>query len=365
MVTTIYRSIKQSRRRSIMQGVSLALLVLLLGCGPSIPIKFPQYPASTGSQLKRLLKGKRNLGVVAAKPPSYMLRRIGYENDWTATIEAAVSAAITERGYFTIVDIENRKDRLRELAHSQSGLTRESLKIGKELEISNMLIVRMTQPPRAQCTTKMVADYSGYAAQLALAKASGDGAGDAQLKKPTKVLNLTIFVEGKLLSVETGQAVRYANSKSYEYMNSAGDTNCPSALAAFDPALQYAANKLADNLSPKIVTLQVPLMDDVGDDVRGDPDRVAKYLESGNAWAENNDFDAAAKSWKRALSESGRSSLSAMWNLGVYNWYKGNYKEADKYFGKVKGELGPGGLSSSMMFLLTKFREQKNEKKGR
>lgn len=163
---------------------SLIIIVLasvIFGCGPTIPIKFPMYPDSTGTQLKRLLQGKRNLGIVAAKPSARFLQAIGYQNDWSATIEAAVSSAITERGFFTVVDIENRKDRLRELAHSQSGLTRESLKIGKELEISNMLIIRMTQAPRSQCRTKMIADYSGYGMQLAMAKASGESTANVQL----------------------------------------------------------------------------------------------------------------------------------------------------------------------------------------
>ncbi|MCB1174623.1 MAG: hypothetical protein KDK39_13720 [Leptospiraceae bacterium] len=344
--------------------LTLVSAVSMAACGPTIPIKFPTYPDSTGAQLKRLLQGNRNLGIVAAQPNSSFLSRINYNDDWSATIEAAVSSAVTERGFFTVVDIENRKDRLRELAHSQSGLTQESLKIGRELQINNMLIISMTRPPTSQCTTKMVADYTGYAMQMALAKANGGSGEQAQLKKATKVMNLTVFVEGKLISVETGQTVRYSNSEAHEYYNSAGDQNCPSELAAFDPALQKAANKIADNLSPKVVTLPVPLMDDV-EGSRGNLERVEKFLGDGNSWAENNDFESASKSWKRALSESGNSSMSAMWNLAVYNWYKGDYREASQYFDKVKGELGPGAMSSSMMFVIGKFREQQEANKGR
>lgn len=343
--------------------IGFTILIFASTCGPTIPIKFPTYPESTGTQLRSLLRGKRNLGIVAAKPSLTMLQKIGYQDDWSATAEAAVSAAFTEKGYFTVVDIENRKDRLRELAHSQSGLTRESLKIGKELSIQNMLIIRMTNQPRSQCRTKMIADYAGYAAKLAIAKMTESGE-QPQLKKPTRVMYLTVFVEGKLINVETGQTIRYANSKAHEYYNSIGDMNCPSELAAFDPALKNAAEVIASNLSPKVVTLDVPLMDDTGDS-RGDPDRVKKFLGDGNTWAEGEDFNAASKSWSRALSESGGTSMSAMWNLGVYNWYKGDYNAANRYFEKVKGELGPGGLSSSMMLLMSKFREQKDEKKGK
>lgn len=339
---------------------------LLLACGPSIPVRFPQYPSATGAKLKAVLEGGRNVGVVAAKTNPRILARIGYENDWSDTMEGAVTTAVAEKGFFEVVDLSGRKERLRELAYTQSGMTGESLAIGRELAVNSMLTVQMTNAPRQECKREMVADYTGYAMDLALAKAQGDSTDGASLEKKTGVLYLTVYVVGRLTSVETGRTVTYSHTKPFRQVNKPGDTDCPSALAAFDGAIDQAARGIADNLSPKIVELPVPLMED-GDGVRDDEarDLVTGYLSSGNEWAEVADFDRAAKDWRRALNESSGDSVSALWNLAVYSWYSGDYDDAERYFDRALDGGGPDWLDGAKRELMARFSEQKRLAEGR
>jgi len=328
-------------------------------CGPSIPIKFPQYPERTGRQLKSVLEGKRNIGIVAAKSQGPALPG----EDWTETVEASVSAAIVERGYFNVVDVSSRKERLRELAYTQSGMTAESLEIGRELAINHLLVVKLPRQPRSECKVEQVTDYAATALALAKsAQGSSNGEGGVQ-KKPTGVLYLTVFVQGVLTNVETGRSVSFVNTEAHRQQADVGDAGCPSALAAFDPAVKYAAGQLARNLSPTVITMNVPLMEDAGG--TGNPERVGEWLASGNQWAESRNFDQAAQDWRRALNESNGDNVSALWNLAVYSWYVGDYDAAERYFDRALDAGGPSWLDGAKRELISRFQEQKREEEGR
>ncbi|MCB1314710.1 MAG: hypothetical protein KDK27_02095 [Leptospiraceae bacterium] len=358
--------IEKSGGRSVHSArilVGIVALYVLAYCGPTIPIAFPRYPSGTGTQLKAVLEGKRNLGVVAARPPQSMLNRIGYHEDFSATIEAAVEAQIIKKGFYNVIDLSSRKERLRELAHSQSGLTMEALNLGLEEQVEQMLVVRMTNQPYSQCKVKKVNDLAGGLTTSLMARA---GATDEkpEFEKDTAVMFLTIFVQGKITNVETGRSVSHQYSKAYEYFNKPGDLNCPSELAAFDGALQAAAQELASNLSPQVVTINVPLMEDADDLHEEDAEVVHEYLSSGNAWAEARDYEMASQSWRRALSESNGDSVSALWNLAIYSWYEGNYDEAETFFKRALEGGGPGMRDSAKRELFSEFGEQKRLEEG-
>ncbi len=341
----------------------IALSLLALGCGPSIPIRFPQFPEQTGAQLRTVTEGKRNVGIVAAEGS-----RDGFMSDgggWTATMEAALSNEITGRGYYDVVDISARKERLRELAYTQSGMTAESLQIGRELAVNLLLIVRPTQRPRAECRIEKRTDYAASLASMAQAAAQGNSGQQQGLqKKDTGVLSLTVFVQGVLVNVETGRSLSYGNSQPFQLAADVGDPNCPSQLQAFDGALQLAAQNIASRLSPTVVTVNVPLLADT-EELGPNGARVQGWLESGNQWAESENFEEAAKSWQRALNESDGESVSALWNLAVYSWYSGDYDRAEEYFDKALDGAGPSWLDGAKRQLISKFREQKNLERGR
>lgn len=351
---------------SVIRRLTFSVLAFaLLSCGPSIPIRFPQFPDATGDQLRGVIGGQKNVGVIAARPQAGALSGLGRgEEDWSDTVEGAVTTEVAKRGFYNIVDVSSRKERLRELAYTQSGMTRDALRIGEELSVNLLLVVRMTRQPRMECKIERLTDYAAAAANL-MATAAGSNSQPQETKKDTAVLYMTVFAQGVLTNVETARSVTYANSKPFKLEASVGDTNCPSALAGFDGALQIAASEIADHLSPTVVTVRVPLLEEA-DEV---PDanskaRVEGWLSQGNEWAESANFDEAAKSWRRALNDSDGESVSAMWNLAVYSWYSGDYDEAERYFEKALENGGPSWLNGAKRELISRFREQKRLAEG-
>ncbi|MCE9597322.1 MAG: hypothetical protein K8S54_05075 [Spirochaetia bacterium] len=342
-------------------------LGLILTCGPGIPVKIPRYPEGTmGDQIKSVMASKRKVGVVGVEPNPTLMQQIGTDQDWTSTVEGAVSTALTQKGFYTIIDLSSRKQRLKELAYTNTGLTGEQRNIGVELAADGLMFLRMTAPPRKECKTEYVTDLAGSALKLGLAMAMKDkqGAGDAQEKKPTGVLFLTVFVQGTLVNLETGRSVTYAHNKPYKLQNEAGNPQCPSTLDGFSKALDEASAAIADNLSPAIVTVKIPLASDV-DDLDGDKKaKVEKYLEEGNKWAEADDFTMAAQSWEKALDSSGGTSASALWNMAAFKWYSGDMDGADKYFKKSFSNGGADWVDAAKRSLWATFRKEKERKEG-
>jgi len=137
------------------------------------------------------------------------------------------------------------------------------------------------------------------------------------------------------VNVETGRSTSYSFSKPYKYENAIGNPECPSTLEALSKAFDQAASALADNLSPAIVTVKIPLASDADDLIDEKKGAVEKSLEEGNKWAQAGDFDMAAQIWEKALDASGGSSAAALWNLAAYKWYAGDMDSAEKYFKKA------------------------------
>ncbi|MCB1303152.1 MAG: hypothetical protein KDK37_02690 [Leptospiraceae bacterium] len=344
---------------------SIALTALILGsCASGIPVKFPQYPSGNqGAQLQRVLDGKRKIAVVARDLPagySTDLTRLGLASEWQDTMRSSIQSAMQTRGFYSIVDLDSRSTRYQELAHAQSGMTRNQLAIGKELAVESILFVRMTALPRVECKVEEITDLSTAALQLAMAAANkGQTNGEAQYKKPTGVTYLTVFVEATLVNVETGRSISYSNTKPHRLENDVGNLQCPSQLKAFDEALEQIGTDIASNLSPEVVTFYIPLADDVDGLRGGDPDRVAAFLEEGIKWAEEGNFDEAARQWERALDESGGTSTSAMWNLGAYYWYSGDMDQAQQYFEQAMRTAEPGWMDDKR-YVWTLFQKEKD-----
>ncbi|MCB1137191.1 MAG: hypothetical protein KDK23_00485 [Leptospiraceae bacterium] len=342
---------------------SLFSLFVLGGCASGIPVKFPQYPAGNqGQQLQRVLDGKRKLAVVARElPPGFStnLTRLGLASEWQDTIRGSIQSAMQRRGFYSMVDLDSRDRRYQELAHAQSGMTMNQLRIGRELAVESILFVRMTALPRVECKIEEVTDLSTAALQLAMAAASkGQNTGEAQYKKPTGVTYLTVFVEATLVNVETGRSISFSNTAPHRLENDVGNTQCPSQLKAFDEAMQMVGTEIAKNLSPEVVTFYIPLADDTDGLRGGDPDRVSAFLEEGIKWAEEGNFEEAARNWERALDESGGTSASALWNLGAYYWYSGDMDMAQDYFDRALRNAEPGWMDDKR-YVWTLFKKEK------
>jgi tetratricopeptide (TPR) repeat protein len=347
--------------------LNFMVIILFLRCGVSIPIKFPKFPDGTeGKKLKQVLEGKRKVGVVAKELPPAVRRgldRYGLASEWQETIRAAMKTTLEEYGYYIVVDIDSRSQRYDELARSQTGITRNQQALGQELNVDHLFYVNMTAVPRVECKIELLKDAAAAAAaalQLAMAAAGAEVKTDnTTISRPTGVLYLTVFVEGTLVNVETGRSISYSVQEPYRLENQVGNQECPSELVAFNEALKNATKKIADRLSPRVVTEKIPLEEKDKEIEIGDKKTVELLLQDGIKWIEAGDIEQAIKSWDAALEESGGTSKAALWNLAVAKWYQGDLEKAQKYFDQVTKMGGTKFIDSKKRQAIAIFKIEK------
>lgn len=352
---------RKERRKKILNKIILSLFSLpFLACATTISVTIPQYPKRKGNQLRDILEGRRNLAVVAAKFDKKYASNLGkYAQSWNESIEVVVSKTLSELGYYNIVDLSSRKQRLQELAYSQSGLTQESLEIGRELQARNFFIVRMTKAPEVRCKIEEVENYVTTAIVVtARSIVMPEEAGNINTGRPTGVLYVAMFIEGRLSNLETGRSISHFYSQTLRVPSKAGNRKCSSPDASFEKIVLNAGRELAKNLSPKLIRLSVPLIKDSSDLKGRLKKKVNSYLRSGIEWARSGDMDEAKREWEEALGQSNNESGGAMWNLGVYHWHRGEFEKSGKYFVKVKRKKSRL-LNSEKKRLLVLFKREK------
>ncbi len=347
------------------------LIGIYFGCTTTIPIRFPKFPEDVqGKKLRDVLDGKKKIAVVAKDlPPAVrvVLDRRGLASEWRETIRSAMKTILEEYGYYAVIDIDSRSQRYEELARTQTGITRKQLALGQEFAVDHLFFVNMTALPRVECKIEMLTDplaVSIVALQLAMAASDKDTnvKTNQPVALPTGVLYLTVFVEGTLVNVETGKSLSYSVQEPYRLENQVGNVQCPSELVAFHNALESATKKIADKLSPKVVTINLPLEKD--DDMVKIDDKETKktiniLLKDGINWVKAGDIEQAIQSWQSALDESGGTSPSAYWNLAIAKWYLGDMEQALKYFEQASLRGGPKFLNSEKRKVIALFKQEK------
>lgn len=354
--------------------VSLGLS-LLFTCGPTVPIRFPKYPEGVyGQQLREVMGAQKTLGIVAPDANAVLAGPFA-DKDFSRIVESEVEKAINERGYYEFVDLKNRRERLRELVKTQTGLFSVQKMLGQEKAADALLVVSMSRTPRTECKVEHV--FSVAKASWEVAKigyrvymeSQGHGTwvmGDpTESSLPTGVLYMTLFIRANMVNIETGRSVAYGYAKPYRQISSPGNLRCPSGLKAFDESVKAASQEIADHLSPKIDVFNVALetnVDDVDSNVAG---LVKGYLKEGFKFAESDNLEAASEQWEEALSESGGRSAAAFWNLAAYKWYAGDMVAAQDYFRKAMRVGGPGWLDDSKRETYALFKsEYKRQRLG-
>ncbi|MCB1168285.1 MAG: hypothetical protein KDK33_19180, partial [Leptospiraceae bacterium] len=262
----------------------LLVIVFSIGSGScasnSVRINYPASMSSAGKRdLLQFLHGKRRVAIILAKDKEDFKGQSGFAN-YADAVESAVAAALSDEGYFTIVDLANRKERLREIAHSESGLTDASLRLGRELTLDFLLVLRTTAAPRTECkiekelnTAHPVGSFVGafaVKAEPGQTLDSFDRTWNSAInsligQRDTGIRYLTLFIEGKLINVETGSTLVESVSAPYRHPNQPGSSDCPSELQALDGAIRTAGIALAHQLSPRLGSMEVNLLDDVSD----------------------------------------------------------------------------------------------------
>ncbi|MCS7205431.1 MAG: hypothetical protein NZ853_07025 [Leptospiraceae bacterium] len=352
---------------SIVRFLTLTAIVFTFSyCATAVSIKFPQFPEGTkGQKLRSVLDGKKKVAVIAKEPPPAIRRsfdRLGLASELNETMRAAMKTKLQQYGYYTVLDIDSRNERYQELARTQTGITQAQKRLGLELEVDHLIFVNMTAIPRVECKVELITDAVAAAAvalQLALAASGVEVKIDnTTTSRPTGVLYLTVFLEGTIVNVETGKSISHSVQKPVRLANQAGNIQCPSELVAFNQALDLATTEIANVLSPQIITLDIPL--ESKDNVKiGDKKMINQLLVDGIRWIEAGDVEQAIKSWEEALTYSGGTSKSALWNIAIAHWYSGNMEEAQKYFDLTLKIGGPNFFNSEKRRIYAIFKQEK------
>lgn len=362
--------------RIIIRGLPLLFcLAILSTCGPTVPIRFPKYPEGVyGQQLRAVMGAQKTLGIIAPDANAVLYGPFAGK-DFSRIVESEVEKAINERGYYEFVDLKHRKQRLRELAKTQTGLFSVQKMIGQEQAADALLVVQMAKTPKTECKVEHV--FSVAKATWEVAKigyrvymeSQGHGTwimGDpTESSLPTGVLYMTLFIKAKMVNIETGRSVAYSYAKPFRQISKPGNLRCPSGLKAFDESVKVASQQIADHLSPKIDVHDVALETDVGDVDENVAGLVKGYLKEGFKFAESDNLEAASEQWEEALAESGGRSAAAFWNLAAYKWYAGDMDQAQDYFRKAMRVGGPGWLDDSKRETYALFKsEYKRQRLG-
>ncbi len=370
-------SLAENRKKGrALRHLLLPLLLLTVGlslgaahCATTIPVAIPLYPKKNEKKIRSVLEGQKNVAILAqraAKAATKSSRKSkkggNYTEEWLPSLEGALRKEVSQLGFYNLVDISSRKERLQELVFSQSGVTAESLEIGRELEVGTFLFLRATSDPGAKCKIEKVSSAGMTALSVvtavAISSLTNQEAKVKTVTAPTGVLYLTVAVEGRLTNVETGRSLSYFYNEPYRSESDFGSRSCVAADKVMSIAVQRAAKQIADNLSPSIIRISAPLMDETKGFREPLKGRIAARLENGNHWAQDGDMKSAAEQWEKALKESDGRSGSALWNLGIYYWQEARFNDADGYFRKIISDH-PEVLDGRKRKLLAQFNEQK------
>lgn len=369
-------------KRRVAALLAGAGLVALAGCATAFPLRFPEYPAGdSGQQLWKLTGGRRNLAVVARPLDPAIAGKVSLPTNWVDLIEGRVGGAVKDQGYFTLISPGARKERLRELARSQTGLTSTQLAIGQEIQADLLLILSLATVPRTECSVArksgnilgnlvrgtdatdpiVLARAEQRSVGMAIVDFIGSGGGLLTTVAPVLpvvgVRDTTVFVTGTLVNVETGQSMVVTNTEPFRLENDTNLMECPSELKGLDAALTFAAYRLVSQISPRIILLKVPLADD-SEGVSSDrASSVVTSLKKGNDWAEEGNLERARVLWAQSLDESGGKAAAALWNLGVYLWHTGDFRGAASYFDRAIQSASSKWMDADKKRALTRFEE--------
>lgn len=321
----------------------------------STGVKIPVVQKSPPG-FQEFMRGGRNVGLYVYKADKVQFNEIG---DWRSIIHGGVLNALQEYRYFKIVDVSSRETRLKEVAYSQKmGNLKD---ISKELSIDALLFIEVPMSPSHECKSNT------YTTERQVCRASDANGKCLRYETRTelnfvKELTYTVFANARLVNLETGQTMQYSNTQPAILKNTSQTplVECPSLLQGFNSAVQKASYNIADNLSPKMVDMDVPIYDSLDGVDKSSKEDVEKFLTAGRKWLKGDtpNLEMAKTNWEKALSLSGGNSASAYWNLGVYYWSKGDMQQADYNFKKSMDVGGPDWIDSKKREVIAKFQEE-------
>ncbi len=337
-------------------GKRVLLLFLIIGffsqCGSYIKIP---VVTSMPADFLNVLQGGKKIGIAATVKPDMAFESTS--GDIAAVLKGSTENALQGFGYFTMVDIASRQDRMKELVRSQQGLTQFALEAGKEFAINGLIYLNVPQNPIYECKTRR------FIKEVQDCPKKGKC---STIKVPyiSKILFTTVFIQAKLVNTETGRSLSYSYQKPFEIENSAPSNqgvDCPARSQGFDAAARRASFTVAKHLSPEVRMVDIVVgSEPIG--VAGPHQKsVEALLKQGIKWVEISppNFEEAKKTWLEALRISDYSAAFAYWNLAVAFWAEGNLVQSEDNFRKSMSKGGPEFMSGKKMQIYSMFLKEK------
>ena len=316
--------------KSYLKLIVYYIILSIINCSTFVKIPIVKY---SPPGFEESMGVGRNLGIFINKSDDTIFRGV---RDWKHLIQGSVLNKFLEKRYFKIVDISRRETRLKEVVFSQLMGTNKD--ITKDLPVDWLLYIEIPQEPNYECK-----NYTNFYFRQECDRIDSMGRCLRYVQKKipeySKVLTYTVFVKAKMINLETGQNLEYTNSEPAILTRKSGSPyiDCPSVLEALNEALNIASDEISSRLSPVMEEIEIKVYkDDTGFSESSRKKEILKLLSSGINWlgTDKPNIELAKRDWEEALRISNQSSASALWNLGVYYWYRGDLVQAGNYFNK-------------------------------
>ncbi len=314
-------------------GIALAVSA----CAPTIDVEYPVFKKDKeGRQLQKFVGTAKTVGLIVQKPDKSLWQQIFEGSSFIDVIPQKVFEAFDKESYYTLIDVEKRKDAMKEIAFSETGLTSNSRKIGNLLSAQMLLFVHFEKPVYSQ-GTEGVRDTAACTASMVSAAAGGSG-GSGCLAKPTCTISLTVPVDATLINSDTGatmKAVALGSDVTAKHHGAPGSSRCPPLLDAFDVALAKSVGYVKNRLSPMVKTAEIKVV------VKDSDPEVKELLEEGleEVSGDTPSFEKAAKLWKKALDKK-PDAEGPNANMGSYYFSTGDFEKAVEYYEKAMKAKG-------------------------
>ncbi|MBI3394944.1 MAG: lipoprotein LipL41 [Spirochaetia bacterium] len=323
-------------KTAILAGI-IAGATFGVGCAPTIDVEYPVFPKTKeGRQLQKFVGTLKSVGLIIEKPEKSLWDQIFGGSSFVDMIPHKVFEAFDKENYYRLVDVEKRKQLLKEQAFSESGLTQNSRQIGKLLSADMLLFVKFEKPV-TECGIEAKVDGLACSAAMVSAASGGSGGSGCQAK-PTGVRLLEVPLNASLIKTDTGEVMRataLGKDITAKHFGAVGSRSCPPILDAFDDGLNKSVNYVKDRLSPRVKTAEIKIV------VKDKDPVVADLLEEGleEIRGDTPSFEKAAANWKKALQKSPESE-GANANMGSYYFSTGDFEQAVKYYEKAMSAKG-------------------------
>ena len=341
-----------------MRTKKIIVIFTLLGLLPFFDCKtYIKIPVAVNisSEFSSVMQGGKSIALVAVLPDNVNMGEYG---DWDTTLHGIMTNTLRKYGYFNFVDAGSRKDRLREAAYSKAGVTATQKQLGEEMSIDGLLYIEIPRQPTHSCqVTSRTVSYCATEV-YDLEKKKWKCASQSSYIEKFGYLTMNVTMQIRLVNVQTGQYLSRMHSETEVHQT---QSNCLSFLEGFNLTAKKAAWNLAAKFSPKITPLEAP----VEDGLTGVPDplknSVETFLDQGMAWSQATppSYEKARDNWQKALDASSNTSVSALWNLGLYHWYSGDMTQAEECFKKAEALGKDDFMDSKKQSIRSRFTEEK------